>query len=283
MTTFGPSGNSESFYNEGYKHTYQSMQWLSVRGLDAYEYAGGKGVKIGLEACEEIRTEAEKYHIGISFHAPYYINLANEDPEKLEKSFGYIFDSLRVLKAMGGNRLVMHCGSYMGQSPAGTQKRIGEQMERIVRRMQEEGYEDFLLCPETLGKLGQFGTVEEIISLCRISEQLIPCIDFGHVYARSLGRVNSQEQFSHILQQITNGLGEERMQKIHIHFSHIEYTKAGEKMHRTFQDTQWGPDFPSLARALIQKKCQPVIICESKGTMAEDAIQMKENYYSLLS
>lgn len=282
MIKFGPSGNSASFYNAGFRHTWQSMKWLREMGLDAYEYAGGKGLKIGPEACRTIRDEAEKHGISLSLHAPYYINLANEDAEKQQKSMAYIFDSLQVLRQMGGRRLVLHCGSYLKQSPARAFKKIKENMLLVLERMEEQGYNDILLCPETLGKLGQFGTVEEIVGLCKLSERLIPCIDFGHLYARSQGRVASFSDFMHILGEIEKGLGRERMEKIHIHFSRIEYTKAGEKMHHTFADTKWGPDFPPLAQALLRKSCRPVIICESRETMAEDALAMKNIYQNLL-
>jgi len=112
---------------------------------------------------------------------------------------------------------------------------------------------------------------------------ILPCFDFGHIYARSIGNINSREQFKEILDKIENELGFERMRNMHIHFSRIEYTKAGEKMHHTFADEQWGPDFIFLAQALYEKKAEPVIICESKGTMAEDALNMKNTYEQLIS
>jgi len=281
MTKFGPHGNSLSFYNQGNLHTYQSMKWIADMGLNAFEYPAGKGVKISEETCKKIGEEASKYNIAISLHAPYYLNLANTEVEKREKSIEHIFDSLKALKAMGGKRLVFHCGYYMGQSSGQTLKRIKEEIVTVIERMKEQGYEDILLCPETLGKKGQFGTVEEIVSVCKISKQLVPCVDFGHVYARSLGKINSTKQFEEVLQTISDGLGEETMQKLHIHFSHIEYTNAGEKVHHTLSNTQWGPDFNFLAKALINKKCEPIIICESRDVMAEDAVLMREIYNTI--
>ena len=50
---FGPSGNSESFYEQGYKNTEQAAEWLSKMGLSAFEYSFGRGTKIS-ESIREI-------------------------------------------------------------------------------------------------------------------------------------------------------------------------------------------------------------------------------------
>jgi hypothetical protein len=50
---------------------------------------------------------------------------------------------------------------------------------------------------------------------------------------------------------------------------------AGEKKHLTFADTVFGPEFEPLAEAIVREGVCPRIICESAGTMAEDALYMK--------
>ena len=175
--------------------------------------------------------------------------------------------------------MVFHPGAYMKMEPALALATATEQLKEVVAGMDERGYSDMIICPETMGKSGQLGTVDEVLALCRVDERILPCFDFGHIYARSIGEINSREQFKEILDKIENELGGERMRNMHIHFSRIEYTKAGEKMHHV----QWGPDFIFLAEALYEKQAQPVIICESKGTMAEDALDMKRIYHGLIS
>jgi len=68
---------------------------------------------------------------------------------------------------------------------------------------------------------------------------------------------------------------------MHVHFSTIEFTPAGEKRHRTFAEEKYGPRFEMLAPLLKERGYQPRIICESKGTMAEDAKTMMEIYQSV--
>ena len=110
MVLFGPGGNSVSFYNEGNKSTLDAPKWLSEKGLDAYEYECGQGVRVSTETAKKFGEEARKYGITLSVHAPYFISLASEEEEKRENSIKYILDTLNVAKAMGAKRIVVHPG-----------------------------------------------------------------------------------------------------------------------------------------------------------------------------
>ena len=140
------------------------------------------------------------------------------------------------------------------------------------------------LCPETMGKLNQLGDLEEVLELCTLDARLVPCIDFGHLYARSLGADDGQEAFCRMLDRVEEVLGRERASVFHSHFSHIEFTpKGGEKCHRTFEeDGGYGPDWTPLAREVARRGWSPTFICESAGTQAEDALVMKQIYQECL-
>ena len=62
----------------------------------------------------------------------------------------------------------------------------------------------------------------------------------------------------------------------------ILFTKAGEKKHLTFENTEYGPDFTPLAKVLARRKLSPTIICESAGTQSQDALIMKKIYEECL-
>ena len=68
--------------------------------------------------------------------------------------------------------------------------------------------------------------------------------------------------------------------RFHSHFSHIEFTpKGGEKWHRTFADDGgFGPGWEPRAREIARRNWSPTFICESAGTQAEDALEMKRIY-----
>ena len=127
--------------------------------------------------------------------------------------------------------------------------------------------------------------VDEVLELCTLDERLIPCIDFGHLYARSLGADDGAEAFGRMLDRVESVLGQSRASVFHSHFSHIQFTPGGgEKCHRTFDDDDgYGPDWAPLARAIARRGWSPTFICESAGTQAKDALTMKRIYQEVLT
>ena len=281
MILFGPSGNSESFYSEGYKSTWQAAKWIAGKGLNAYEYPFGRGVNMTESAAEQIRSEMEKYGIAVSAHAPYFINLANPDAEKREGSFRYILDTARALKWLGGTRMVVHTGAQMKMERNEAIKNCRAGLKEALSRLEDAGFGDMRMCIETMGKRSQIGDLEEIMALCELDERLIPCIDFAHLHALKGGCLNSEADFAAVLDTMEHMIGKERAAGMHVHFSTIEYTDAGEKRHRTFAEAEYGPRFEHLAPLLKERDYHPTVICECKGTMAEDAAEMRRIWNEL--
>lgn len=278
MIKFGPSGNSDSFYSQGYKSSVQMPEWLARMGLDAYEYSCTKGVNIGEATAREIGEQARKNNIFLSIHAPYYINMSSEEAEKRENSKRYILETLNAARWMGGKRVVVHTGSCSKVDRKTALEMALAVLKDTVELSDAAGLGDISICPEVLGKHNQLGTVEEIMEMCKVDDRIIPTIDFGHIHARGLGMLNSEEDFATVIEYIENAIGSERTKHIHCHFSRIEYSKGGEKRHWNFSDRQFGPEFGHLAPVLIKRGMAPVIICESRGMMAEDALEMKKIY-----
>lgn len=277
MIRFGPAGNSNSFYAQGHKRTTEAFAWISRMGLDAFEYSFGRGVQLSKETAETIGEAAALKSVALSVHAPYYINLATEDTDKAAANIRYLMQSARAAKWMGANRVVFHPGSpgRLEYSEAFTRVKAA-----LSVAADELGslLDDVALCPETMGRPKQIGSLEETIELCGLDSRLVPALDFAHLHARGRGAIQTEKDYAGILDKLEAGLGKERAKRFHIHFAHIQYTAAGEKMHRTFADEGFGPDFAPLARQLIKRGMEPVIICESQGTMAEDAVEMKRIY-----
>ncbi len=278
MVKFGPSGNSEAFYEEGYKSSEQMPLWLKNMGLDLYEYSCAKGVKLSPAKAKAIGEEAEKNGISLSIHAPYYINLSTDDEEKRAKSINYIMETLRAADIMGADKIVVHSGAC-AKMPRETAMGYAEiTLKKALEQAKAEGLYHIHICPETMGKINQLGTLEEVMRLCLIDESFIPTIDFGHLHTRGLGCLNNVKDFEAVLDTMENMLGHDRMAHFHSHFSRIEYTAGGEKVHRTYDETDYGPDFDPLAELIYKRSLSPTIICESKGTMARDALIMKNIY-----
>lgn len=282
MLKFGPSGNSESFYEQGYKSSLQMPEWLGEKGLDAYEYQCNRGVNIKEPTARQLGKKASENNIFLSIHAPYYINLASVEPDKRNNSRKYILQTMRAAHWMGAKRVVAHIGSCSKVSREWALKTAIQELKIIISEAEQKGLSHISICPEVLGKMNQLGTLEEILEMCKIDERLIPTIDFGHLHARGLGCLNSVEDFENVIGIIEDGIGYERLKNIHCHFSRVEFTRGGEKKHWTYDDIEYGPDFKYLAEVMYKKQMDAVIICESRGTMAEDALKLKKIYESVM-
>lgn len=273
---FGPGGNAENFYAKGMKHTWQAPAWLAAQGLDAYEYQCGNGVTGSVETFERIGREARAHGILLSLHAPYFISLSGVNPETRLKSIGYIKRSLEAAEAMGADTIVIHTGSA-GKIPREEAMKLAE--DTLWKTLEEVGDTEVHLGLETMGKRNQLGTLDEVITLCSLDSRLYPVVDFGHLNARDGGHCfDHADDYRRVFDQIADRLGAERAIHLHCHFSHIEYTDAGEKKHLTFADTAFGPAFEPLAEAICIDRLAPRLICESAGTMAQDALSMKKSW-----
>lgn len=274
MLRIGPSGNSEAFYASGRKHTYEEGAFLHEIGLNAFEYSFGRGVSMSDETAFKIKSEFEKYSIAISAHAPYYTNFANPDPDMISKSVGYVLQTLAACNKLGGERVVVHpaaCGKVeRAVAVAATESNLA----LLAEACETLGFE-FKVCLETMGKLNQIGTVEEVVDFCLLYDKFYPCFDFGHINAYTRGGLKGKDDYRRILDYTIDKLGFEKASAMHVHFSKIQYGDKGEIRHLTFQDDKYGPDYAPLAELFDEYKMSPYVICESAGTMSDDAVVMK--------
>ena len=281
MVKFGTAGLDENFSLQGHKKTIEVPTYLSNMGLDAFEYQCGRGVKIKEAAAVEFGKEAAAKGITLSLHAPYYISMSSLEEEKRLNSVGYILDSAKAIKAMGGKRVVFHSGSCAKLTREAALAKAVDTMGLIMKALDENDLGDITVCPETMGKVNQLGTLDEVLALCKVDERIIPCIDFGHLNARDMGIIKTIADYEAIINKIENEIGADRTKVFHSHFSKIEYTTGGEKRHLTFEDTTFGPDFEPLMEIIARKNLAPTIICESDGTQGIDALAMKNYFYKL--
>ena len=281
MIKFGPSGNSDSFFAEGYEHTEDAPAYLKERDLDCFEYSFGRGVRMTEAKAKSIGAAFQKAGIEISVHAPYFINFANPDDEMAAKSYGYVLDSAKVCKQMGGKRIVFHPAAQVKAARFEAVDKTLERLKILREYIYLNGLDDMIFCPETRGKLAQIGTVEEVTAFCEIDPVFTPCVDFGHINAREQGSLKTAQDYKDRLEYMISRLGFERMKHFHVHFSKIMYSAKGEVKHLTFEDDVYGPEFEPLAVALRDLKLEPYIVSESAGTQAEDAAEMKRIYLSL--
>lgn len=277
--SFGPGGNSASFAK--LKFPENLADYLSDLGLNGYEIECGRGVRIAQKTYDLLPDIAQKNNIALTLHTPYFISLSSEKEETRLGSLKYIEESAQAAHKLGARKIVIHSGSCAKMAREAALELARDTLERAQKMLDEKGLSDIIICPETMGKINQLGTLSEVIELCRVDERFLPCVDFGHLNARTLGGIKGKDDYKAILDEIENKLGYERLKSFHIHFSRIMYTAGGEKEHLTFNDKEYGPEYQPLMELIKERGLEPTIICESAGTQAEDAAEMKRYYDSL--
>lgn len=277
--TFGPGGNSESWGKR--KFPQELPGYLSELGLNGYEIECGRGVRLSAATTELLPQLARENGIYVTLHAPYFISLSSVEEEKRRNSVDYIMQSAIAAKSVGAQKIVVHSGSCSKMSREEATELAKQTLKMAQEALDEAHLSDIIICPETMGKINQLGTLEEVVELCGVDERFLPTVDFGHLNARTLGQIKDKSDYAKILDYIEHKLGSERLSKMHIHFSKIEYTAGGEKRHLTFSDSVYGPQYEPLIEELHRRRLECSVICESDGTQAEDAAQMKRYYESL--
>ena len=277
---FGPGGNSEAFKLAGKKSTVEAPEWLATIGLDAYEYEAGNGLAATPATLRAIGKEAAIHNIRMSYHTPYFISLSGVVEEKRLKSIDYIKQSLDASKLLGAKTIVVHAGSAAKITRDEAMRLAGDTLARTVASVDTYGIKIGI---ETMGKINQLGTLDEVLELCRIDSAYVPVIDFGHLNARELGGFFvTADDYLKVFDKIDRRMGFDVLNTLHCHFSKIEWTQSGEKKHLTFEDTVYGPAFEPFVEAIVKAGISPTVICESAGTQSDDALAMKKYYKEIL-
>ena len=273
---FGPGGNSDAFRLFGGTSTLEAPAFVKSIGLDAYEYEAGNGLSASTSLLKAIGEEARRLDVKMSFHTPYFISLSGIVPEKRLNSINYIRQSLDAAKLLGAGIIVVHTGSAAKISRDEAMRLAADTLVRTLSEVDTYGIKIGL---ETMGKINQLGTLDEVLELCRIDSSLVPVVDFGHLNARELGGVfNSADDYLRVFDKIASLSGADVANNLHCHFSKIMWSAGGEKCHLTFADDEYGPRYEPLMEAIASNNLSPTIICESAGTQSDDALMMKKYY-----
>lgn len=251
------------------------MAYLRKIGLDAMEYQAVRSLRISRKPAVELGSAASENDILLTLHGPYAINLSSNKNLVRRQSVRRIIKAAEIASWMGAFHMTFHPGYYSGLPRELAMRVQKEAVKNALEKMGEEGI-SVELGPETTGKPGQFGTLEELIELSNSFENVRLTLDFAHIHARMGGTVKSRGDYEKILDTVEKSLGSERMRNLVVHFSEVETTSKGfgEKRHHPL-GSGYGPDFRKLAEIIVEKGYSFIIICESP-LLEVDALKMKK-------
>lgn len=268
---FGPAGVPNCSKS---RDTISGIRTVKELNLDCMEIEFVQGVRMKEDYARKVREVANGLKIKLSAHAPYFINLNAKERKKLEDSKRRLIDAVRIGYICGAKDIVFHAGYYLKDPRDIVYKNIKERLKEILNEI--ESY-DVILRVETTGKVSQFGDLDEVISLSKDLDKVLPCIDFAHLHARTQA-LNSYEEFKSILEKLEKELGKEILRNMHIHISGIEYGKSGERRHLNLKESDL--KYMDLIRVLKEFNVSGMVISESPN-LEEDAILLKQIYIKL--
>ena len=262
---FGTSGNPPNFFKSEFgKDRANAPAWIKNIGLNAYERLMTYGARMKEEDAIKFGQLAKKQDVALSIHGPYYVVLTSDKPEVVKNSVAELIKTAHLAKLMGANKVVFHPG-------------FGKDTKKVIMGLKEvETQKDksVKILPETMGKISQLGSLNDVLTICENTESE-PCIDFGHLHARTLGTLKEEEDFRKILVEIEDRMGGEVLRRLHCHFYPIEFTDKGEKVHRAVTEKNVFPRFEPMAKLIKEFNMSPTLISESKDSQDIGALEMK--------
>ncbi|MGN0017477.1 MAG: TIM barrel protein [Candidatus Gastranaerophilaceae bacterium] len=249
-----------------------AIKVIDEMNLDGIEIEFVQGVRMS-DKSRKVIKEASKNHV-FTAHGPYYINLNAREQEKIDASITRIVDTAMVANDFGGYSITYHAAFYLGNDKEVVFKRVVERTAKIIEILEKENNKIWIR-PETMGKGTQWGDVDEIIKLSKEFNQVLPCIDFSHVHARSGGGFNTYDDFCSILEKISNELGDVAINNFHAHLAGIAYSEKGEKHHLVLEESDM--NYKDLLKAMKTFDVKGVVVCESPN-IEDDCKLIKETY-----
>ena len=257
--------------------TLTGIEHVRTLGLECMELEFVHSVNISEVRTPLVKEVAKQNDIALTAHGQYFINLNSLEKEKIEASKQRILNAARIANLCGAKSMTFHAGFYMKQDPEEVYQKIKKGVKEVVEILKKEK-NPILIRPETTGKATQWGTVEEIVRLSKEVDQVLPCIDFSHVYARSIGKINSLDDFRQILKLIEKELGRKVLDNMHIHLSGIYHGEKGERHHLTLKESDF--NYSAVLKALKEFDCKGIVISESP-VIEKDALLLQKEFNSL--
>jgi deoxyribonuclease-4 len=271
---FGTAGIPLSTVERG---TANGIKRVKELGLSCMELEFVRSVNIKKENAPPIKKVAGSEDVELTCHGQYYINLSSLEKPKIHASVKRVLNAARIANLCGAKSVTFHAGYYMKRGKEEVYEIIKRYMKEIIGKLKDEG-NPIIVRPETTGKATQWGDVDEIIRLSSEIEQVLPCVDFSHLHARSNGGVNSKPAFDEVLEKVEKALGKEALKSMHCHVSGIEYGEKGERNHLVLKESDF--KYKELMKSFKEFNVKGCVICESPN-IEEDALLMKKKYEGL--
>jgi deoxyribonuclease-4 len=292
MLRFGVAGFPPAFAQSSYKKDrLRVFDWLAELGLDAFEIQMTYGPRSSRELCKQYADAARSFGIRLSVHASYFIVLTSSDQQKIRNSIDTLARTFELAAILDAKEIVLHPGPIYAQDAG---KSLATLINNLTKFFDGFGTGPIGLFLETAGKLGQLGSIEEILQVTKAVAGTYPCIDFGHVHARTRGTLSEPANIRRIFEVLVANDALTPNNRIHFHYTPIHYGPRGELVHKSIVDRYETPPqgefFSKPNEGLYHPRLEPIIdglrsydidctvISETHDSQEQGALAMK-NWY----
>lgn len=224
---------------------------------------------IGRDCCDlnEIGEIAADLDVSLSLHAPYYMDLLGSEEIATRSTDNLRYAGL-VARQLGARIVVTHIGFYHDLSKE-------QAMERVVQKLQDvRQWYDRMKIPariglEASGKQVIFGSLDELISVCKRIGGVVPVMSFPHMHARDGGALKRKEDFREVFDKVRDAL---KLTTLYSHFSGVEHEGGNELRFTPIKKGDMR--FEPLAEFLADDNPEITIISDSP-LLEHDAMYMK--------
>ncbi len=252
---------------------FRKLKLVKCLGIDWIELVFARYVDVCTNFLNDLKKVLSKLKLCTSIHAPYSINFCSEKLIVQERSLELVKRCLDIAHLLESKCVVIHAAYYMSYGPTLCYNLVKKHVQELVKYVESRGYE-CKIAIETMGRKSQFGTLDEVLRLCRDvnTKYIIPCIDWAHVYIRNGGYIN----YEHVLSRLLDSINTDH---IHTHFTCVHDL---EDEHEPLDSNN--PPFRELVLTLRKFKDRInniVIVCETP-LQEKDAVKMKKIISELL-
>jgi len=296
MLRIGVGGYPPAYDKTPFRNNRMKIfEWLRSLDLNAFEAEMTYGPRTPVQNCRTMRSLSSEFDIKISVHAAYYIVLTSSDKEKVARSIDMLKKTFELADIMGADTVVLHPGSLYKQTPEEVREILVNNISDFLNQIGKTNVGLFL---ETAGKKAQFGSVEEILSVTNFLEGTYPCIDFGHVHARSGGGLKDDEAIDNVFSVLEKNNVFNEGNRVHFHYTPIHYGMKGEIQHRKIDDIYseqdaitssdinqtgelYSPRYNRIIGNLAKLSIPATIISETHNSQDKGALAMRAYYRQL--
>lgn len=174
--------------------------------------------EMNIEAALELARNNNINPEDIIVHAPYIVNLAQQDSEKFNFAVRFLSQELRNTYLIGAKYMVLHPGAHVGSGSKAGIERIASGINQILDLTSDC---KSVIALETMAGKGTecgrtFEEIANIIELVDDKSRIAVCLDTCHINDAGYDLVN---QYENVIKMFDNVIGLEYLKVIHVNDS----------------------------------------------------------------